>query len=413
MDQQGFNPEEIEISWSEEQQAPETLLSQVLGRLAERQPYLEKGLAANQQHAGLQHSAWEIRAATVRTFDGNTDPELLKAALADEHRLVRVAALRVLGQLGEQAPLEYLLQALADPEWEVREMVILTLAEINIQTSDLLGSLLQVAQKDPYAPVREAAQYVLAKNKKEYAQPSIASSNHRQVEVDTTRSAQQILCETLITITKRYSVLFIRQIPLIHKSIWLGAVLVTTLGMIMTLYSLASQPSNMQAAGVYMAMFITISAGAGAAFLFGGENDSGLELTLSTPTSIRIMMLFRFLIVVGYNLLVALIASGVVALIYGGNLWEIIHLWLEPLLLVALTTFSMSVLISSWLALLVTFGIEALHVFELQLNNLQLNFNFFMHMNWDNNPYLFVVPLLLLLVAIYYAPRQPRLASLA
>src|SRR5260370_16443574 len=82
-----------------------------------------------------------------------------------------------------------------------------------------------------------------------------------------------------------------------------------------------------------LALFTTVSAAAGTAFIYDGENDAGLELTLSTPTSMRIVMFYRFLLVVSYNILLSACASAVLALTHRAGLWEIVQIWLGPILL--------------------------------------------------------------------------------
>ena len=119
------------------EQAPATLLPGVLARLEQRQALLADR-SIDVLRMQLTHTQWEIRAAAIRALgesevhagqDVNAIREMLLSSLQDEHRLVRVAAIRALGQLEECMPVDTLLFSLRDPDWEVREMAVLVLLQ--------------------------------------------------------------------------------------------------------------------------------------------------------------------------------------------------------------------------------------------------------------------------------------------
>lgn len=415
MNPQDLNPKDTQASWSAQKQAPDSLLANVLARLEQRQPYLREDLAPAEQQAGLHHPTWEIRAAAVRTLDGKDDAltlELLQPALQDEHRLVRVAALRVLSHMKKNAPLEYLLRALSDSDWEVREMAVLALGEIHAQKPDLIPPLLRVARHDPDGIVRDAAQHALAWNENEQA---AATASNTIRETTTAEKQPSTLYACYLNIRNAccyYGWLFQKQGTILPKSIWIWSLLIILLGTLLSIMALQKVNINIQNATLYLTLFACISASSGIAFLYGGDNDAGLELTLATPTSIRIVMLFRFLLVVGYNLLLSLLASGVLALLHGGDIWGIIQLWFAPVILFAMTAFSISLLIGSWLSVFITLLINASRALVFHINQGTTSIYLASPASWQINPMLFIAAAGLVIVAIIYAPRQPRLVEI-
>lgn len=204
---------------------------------------------------------------------------------------------------------------------------------------------------------------------------------------------------------------FKRQVPLIHVSVWIVAPLVILFGGWLAFYDIVVIHITSIAGNWSLPLFTTVSAAAGAAFIFGAENDAGLEITLSTPTSIRLIMLFRMVLVVGYNFALAALASTFIAIAHGGGLWQIMQMWLGPMLLLSSFTFALSLLLGSWIALLVSFILEASQAFLLDANKymatLQLNQADF----WQTNPMMLVLAVIFIAFALFYAPRQPRLSN--
>jgi hypothetical protein len=401
-------------------QVPDRLLSNVLTRLAQRQAYLDSNLPPQDVIAGLTHPAWEIRTAALQALDSSSTSVVLHfllPALEDEHRLVRVAALRALSRLEKKAPAEYLLRALRDTEWEVREMAVLCLSELNIQETDLMGALLRVALHDPQITVRDAAQYALDTHENARAnnytpsQPAaIVQAKNNSVHVPGLQLAEQTIRNAI-----HYGIILKRQVALIQKSVWFGALCIVLLGSILTCMGMLHTPvdhSNLPRAISYLVLFMCISAAAGTAFLYGGENDHALELTLATPTSIRMIMLFRFALVLSYNVLLSLCASMVIALLHGGGLWEVIQLWLGPMVLIASLTFSISLLLGSWVSLVTSLITTAIHILSFNANLLSPSIDLLETGHWQVSPLTFCGALLLLIVAICYAPHQPHLEAI-
>ena len=115
-----------------DRQAPVTLLPTVLSRLGLSNGHTGVG-GMNDAPTDLHSSDWQVRLAAVRTLGkmGTQAPlEPLLVALKDEDASVRAAAVRGLSALGERVPVERLLETLHDPDWHVRETTILLLGRL-------------------------------------------------------------------------------------------------------------------------------------------------------------------------------------------------------------------------------------------------------------------------------------------
>jgi hypothetical protein len=384
--------------------------------------------------------------------------------------MVRVAGLRALGKLGQQIPLEYLLLALKDSEWEVREMAILVLGEMKTQLPNLLQSLLKAAQFDPHTQVRDIAAQTLDQYEvwsksthriaeqpatynthihnpafdayahsaridthvhnpafntdahspeteeviKDVSQIQVQESKYQYQETQHQQATTPLRPEMWKTFLlnsqhrlKHYRLVGQRQFPLIHKSIWISAPLAILMGYLCAIFS------SQHNAAAYLALFTTLSAAISAAFIYGGENDAGLELTLTTPTSIRFVMFWRFVLVIGYNLLLSAIASVGLALLYNGGLLQIIQFWLGPVMLLSSIALTLSFLVSSWFALVTALLIEASQVFAFSNKHIlpmpDLSLTITTH--WQTNPFMLIAALLVFLIALYYAPYRPGLRN--
>jgi len=202
-----------------------------------------------------------------------------------------------------------------------------------------------------------------------------------------------------------------RQVPLIHSSIWIATPLVIFFGGGLAFYDIIIIHVAGIASNWSLPLFTTVSAAASAAFIYGAENDAGLEITLSTPTSIRLVMLCRMLWVVGYNFMLAALASTIIAVAHGGGLWEIMQMWLGPMLLLSSFTLALSMILGSWVAVLVSIILETAQAFLLDTNKHTAMIQLSQASIWHTNPLILVLALLFIAFAIFYAPKQPRLSN--
>jgi hypothetical protein len=132
--------------------------------------------------------------------------------------------------------------------------------------------------------------------------------------------------------------LLLAQVPLVRGQIWAASALVLSLGAVVTALLSAS------GGGSVLALLAPVVAAAGVGFIYGPENDPPLELELATPTSPRLILLARLTIVFGYNFLLAVALSAVLA---GrdpapGQLQALILQWLGPMLLLSAASLALS-----------------------------------------------------------------------
>ena len=383
------------------QEVPSSLLPGVLGRLKQREHYITTHQSRQDLLEALQHPQWEIRSAAVRALSNlgvQTSLEPLLEALQDEHRLVRVAAVHALGQLKEQVPIEQLLLALRDEEWEVREMAVLVLGELNNATAE---PLLRVALHDSNGSVREAAHYALSqlnesslqiarKEKQGFRAPTLAIPLRGDVK------------EGLLHLW----LVFKGQSPLLNHSIWLIPLLAMAVACILTFFLHIN-------AGWSLTVAALSASATGTASLYGSENDTGMELALSTPTSMRSILLSRLIVVLGYNVMLTAFTSIIIVLAYGGGFWMLVHLWLGPVLFLSSLSLALSLLLGSMFASLIALLLELSQVIQFSLDK-----PFFLiqtaNLNttlWQLHPVLLAaIALCCIAFAVLYAPRQSRLA---
>ncbi len=181
--------------------------------------------------------------------------------------------------------------------------------------------------------------------------------------------------------------------------------------LVLIAFSGADLRHHLQNVETVLAFFSTVTAATGIAFIYQAEQDAGYEIILATPTSIRIIMICRMLLVIGFNFLLTAITSAIIAFTLGGNLWDFVQLWLGPMLLLASISLTVSVTLGS------VFGVAASLIIEV----LQAIFSSpertapvlqFLRMNiGQTTPFTLILAFILLAFAIYYAPRQPRLSN--
>jgi len=161
--------------------APATLLPAVLHRLGlDNASPIHQPTAQNALN-DLQSNDWQIRVAAVRTLGTLGQQASIKpllAALQDEDDSVRAAAIHALTTLGEQVPIEHFIAALHDPAWHVRETAILALAQ---RHQSLPPNVFDEVLRDQDSTVREAAQLALQWTRQGRVLPQLQSTSATSV----------------------------------------------------------------------------------------------------------------------------------------------------------------------------------------------------------------------------------------
>src|SRR5579884_24032 len=202
-----------------------------------------------------------------------------------------------------------------------------------------------------------------------------------------------------------------RQVALIHRSIWLVTALVILFGCLLSILGPARTASGLRSAQLILSLFITLVGAAGVAFIYGAEHDAGFELTLATPTSTRMVMFCRMALVLSYNIAMAALASAFVTFVLGGSFWEIIQLGLGPLFLLASVSLLLSLTIGSVVALIASFLLEAMQTIALNVEQGLPSLQWSHASAWQTNPWMLLLAVALLVIAILYAPRKVKLSN--
>ena len=202
-----------------------------------------------------------------------------------------------------------------------------------------------------------------------------------------------------------------RQVALIHRSIWYLTPLVTLFGCLLALFAPAEGVNRIHTAQLILSLFITVVGAAGMAFIYGAEHDASFELTVATPTSTRTVMFCRMTLVLGYNIALAALASALVTFVLGGSFWEVIQLWLGPLILLTSVSLLLSLTISSVVALAASLLLEAMQTVALNFEQGMVALQWSHSSAWQTNPCLLLLAVALLVIAALYAPRKVKLTS--
>ena len=204
---------------------------------------------------------------------------------------------------------------------------------------------------------------------------------------------------------------FTKQIRLIHKSIWIASTLVGLFCCSLAFFFSMHAQNHLHDITSILVLFTAVVASSSVAFLYGTDNDAAFEIMLSTPTSIRIVMLFRVVLVIGYNFILAALASFIIALVHVGSIWEIMQLWLGPMLLLSSISISLSLLIGSVFAVTISLILEALQAIPVTIEKGLIVLQFARPDIWQTSPAVILLALFLFIFAVYYAPRQPGLSN--
>ncbi|EFH81857.1 HEAT repeat domain-containing protein [Ktedonobacter racemifer] len=347
--------------------APPSLLTGVQQRLNQREALLTSDISKRPGEQelleALRHPAWEMRSAAAKALASHSTAIVeaaLGQALHDEHPLVRVAALRALVALRPNSSLvyEYIIQTLQDDNDEVREMALV-----------LLNEQPSVEKQSVVSPLRL------------FSQPW--------------RYAWNVLWG---------------QLRVLPRSIWASSA--TVLFMILALHLLRGNMVLIQdhITRDLLAISITAASVINMAYVYGRAHDPGLEFALATPTSPRLILLCRMLLVTGYNLALAVAFSSLLVLLNGGTLWSVVQLWLGPLLLLSATSLAISMLLGSLVAIIATLAFELTQMLTVQVHEGIPHLNMALSSLWQTQPAVLLIAALLLIFALLYTPRNMRFA---
>jgi hypothetical protein len=333
--------------------APPDLMQNVMLRLQQREDFIHEHQSIQELAEGLHHPAWEVRAAAIRTLarhDIDESRAALVNATSDEHPLVRAAALRGLSK--SKGTLAALTAGLHDPAWEVREMAQLLLQE---QT---------------------------------------------QHEERLWKTQLQHLWNVLIS-----------QPKVMHYGTWLASAIVLA---IFSVFFFAHQFQASILSGNVAATWLTIMiVGASAissTFIYGQEVDPALELVLTAPVSPRLLLACRMLLLSAYNILFGGLLSVLIVLLYGGDFWQIVQLWLGPLILLSTVSMTLSLFASSMVVIGTMLAIEGFQFLAVSTEQRIPLLHSILTQFWQTNPQILLLTFCLLLFTFCCMPERKRYA---
>ncbi len=199
------------------------------------------------------------------------------------------------------------------------------------------------------------------------------------------------------------------QGPLVRREIWPASTVVMLIG---AAISLIEDGGGSGVPGAALSLLAPLAAAIGIAMIYGQENDPALELTLATPTSPRLVVVARLVVVLAWDLGLALAASAILAILDGPAVFmPVVSTWLGPMLLLGCLALLLSLFVHSslaiggsmvlWLARAVAATGEP-HIGSLGGLTDVLN------AAWQTSPLTLGLALLLLAVAVFLTPyREP------
>ena len=196
------------------------------------------------------------------------------------------------------------------------------------------------------------------------------------------------------------------QRPLLRPCLWVASAAAMALGVVIAYLAAGTTPP-----GAALGVVAPLVAAIGVAFIYGPEVDPGLELALATPTSPRLVLLSRLALVLGYDCLLALAATGVVAAVTGGAVTAVFAVWMGPLLLLAALSLLLALVINAGAAAAVTVGVWLLHLVASGWVGLSALIAVPGSLGglWQTTPAVVLAALVLFVLALLYVPRQgPR-----
>lgn len=245
--------------------------------------------------------------------------------------------------------------------------------------------------------------------------PSVALLDRVWSEIDAAEGIESVSPDAPVpwpVAIRRYAIhlgqTLSRQIPLLPQGIWaasLGAMLVAFLCVLLW--------RDASISPFLLGIILAPVAAAGVAFIQGPEHDPCLEVTLATPTSLRLVLFSRFLLVVGYNMALALGATVLAIMVRGGSFWLLTSSWLGPMLLLAALCLLVSVTINTIVGVSC---VALLWCLRFLVSALTFSQNYTSAPTgaalapftaiWQTNPVILALAIALLFAALFAAPRR-------
>lgn len=151
------------------------------------------------------------------------------------------------------------------------------------------------------------------------------------------------------------------QIRIVRGEIWVASALIIALGILVTLATYDTTTDAM----LPLVLVAPLVAAVGVAFLYGPEIDPALEIQLATPTSPRLVLLARLVLLFGFDLSLGLAGSITLTILQTDvSLWPLVMAWLAPMTFLSALAFLLSVAFKDPLVgVIVSIGLWSLQAF--------------------------------------------------
>jgi hypothetical protein len=233
--------------------------------------------------------------------------------------------------------------------------------------------------------------------------PSVAVLDRVWREIDAPTPSVAVIASVVEGRARRLWRLTRAQPPLIPKGIWVasaGAVFVAVL--IASLWRDGAFPPSL------LGLLLAPVAAAGVAFLGDQDADPALEIALATPTSPRTTLFCRFLLVYGYNTVLALSGSLLLTVAQHTDFLLLASYWVGPMLLLASIGLVLTVRFGAFVGAIAIGALWCLRVLGLVLAPLQTanEVDTSLPVLWRTSPTLVLVAVILLVVAALTLPTE-------
>ncbi len=198
------------------------------------------------------------------------------------------------------------------------------------------------------------------------------------------------------------------QAPLVRREIWPASTVVMFIGAAVSLIA----GSDRGVPGAALSLLAPLAAALGVALIYGQENDPGLELALATPTSPRLVVVARLVVVLAWDLTLALAASAVLAVTNGPAVFvPVVSAWLGPMLLLGCLVLLLSLFVHSSLAIATAMVVWVVRAMAVSGETHIRSFSALadaLNSVWQTSPATLALALALLVAAVLIAPyREP------
>jgi hypothetical protein len=199
------------------------------------------------------------------------------------------------------------------------------------------------------------------------------------------------------------------QMRVVRREIWFASVFIMALGTVVTLGTYNPNATS----ALPLAVVAPFVAAFGVALLYDNDVEQMLEIEDTPPASARLLLLARLTLVFGFDLVLALSASVVLATVQSQiSLWPLVMSWLAPMAFLSALAFLLSILLADAIAgavfSLILWAMNVMLRSIANLNELTQILSFPGLTRPESRPLLFTAAGLLVAVALWLVGKHDR-----